>query len=121
MYSKDLKKKISNARTKGMSWNNISTVFDVPKSSCRKFFKENDEAKASKKQNNLKVKVNVEKRMKLALKDLRGNNCRITSTSLLKKSGVGLSNRTVERVLKTEGLKYLKIKREIQLCDRHKT
>ena len=41
--------------------------------------------------------------------------------SLLKKSGVGLSNRTVERFLKTEGLKYLKIKREIQLSDRHKT
>ena len=96
-----------NAHNERMSLNNISTAFDVPIPCCRKCFKEDGKAKAS------KLNVNVEKRMKLALKDLRENNCRITSTSILKKSGVGLSNRTVERVLKREGLKYLKTKWEI--------
>ena len=59
MYSKDLKEKICNARSKGMSWNNISTVFDVPKSSCGTFFKEDGKAKASKNQRECREKNNI--------------------------------------------------------------
>ena len=120
MYSKDLKEKIYVARRNGMSWNQLSTTFTVPRSTCRKICKEYGNSSSQPPKNNQKVKGNIKKRIIMGLKSLDSCGSCITSQKVLEKSRVNVSARTVQRFLKNEGYKYMKIKKEIQLSEHQK-
>ena len=115
MYSLDLKKKVIKARSKGWSWKRISDVFDMPMTSCRRIVARKDVPHPPSHKPNLKVKGNVKKRLHLAISDLEKENSRITSSSILAKAHVNVSNRTVERFMNKVGYKFLNSKKEIVL------
>ena len=120
MYSKDLQKIIHEARQKGQSWNVISNNFGIPKSSCRNLVKCFGKTQQHFRKPNLKVKGNTKKRMELAIGSLQETSTRVTSTNILRKSGVKLSKSTVQRYLKTSGYNYMNSKKEIILKNCHK-
>ena len=115
-----MKKKIFAARQKGRSWSRISEDFDVPKSSCRGIVKGIDAPHPPSHKPSLKVKGNLKKRLILAMNGLNGKNERVSSTTILKKTNVKVSTRTVQRFLKNEGYLYLNSKKEIILTKAHK-
>jgi hypothetical protein len=120
MYSLDLKEKVIKARSKGWSWKRISEAFDMPMSSCRKIVAHKDVPRPPSHKPNLKVKGNVKKRLLLAISDLEKQNSRITSSSILAKAHVNVSNRTVERFMAKDGYKFMNSKKEIVLTAAHK-
>lgn len=121
MYSLDLKKRILAARAKGQSYKAISERFAVPKTSCYDIVCKKNVRRPIAHKPNLKTKGNIRKRLILAVNDLKERNRRISSTSILEKAHVNLSSRTVQRFLKAEGYKYMKLKKEIVLSTKNKT
>jgi hypothetical protein len=82
--------------------------------------KEKDKPRPLSHKPNLKVKGNVRKRLLLAIQNLQEKKSRISSTSILEKANVNLSNRTVQRFLTADGYKYMKTKKEIVLSEQNK-
>jgi transposase len=120
MYSLDLRKRICAARANGQSWKTISDRFNVPKSSCYGIVVNKGKQRPQSHKPNLKVKGNIRKRLVLAVKDLVDRNHRISSTSILEKTHVNVTSRTVQRFLRSEGYKYMNIKKEIDLSKQNK-
>jgi transposase len=120
MYSKDLKEKVCAARRRGQSWSTISANFGIPRQSCCDIVKNIEKPRPPSHKPNLKVRGNIKKRLILAIRELKESNTRITSTSLLNKAHVKVSNRTVMRFLKNDGYQYLNSKKEIALTEAHR-
>lgn len=120
MYSKDLQEKVWEARQRGCSWNELERNFGIARSSCRDLVKTYGTPVKPRPKNHCKVKGNVKKRLLLAVKALTDENARITATKLMDKSHVNLSVSTVQRFLKSEGLKYINPEKVIILSTEHK-
>ena len=120
MYSEDLRNKVYQARQRGTSWNNISSNFGIPKTSCRNLVKAMNVSCHPPKPPNQKVKGNIKKRLEMAIRNIQESNSRVTSTNILKKSKVKVSSRTVQRFLKSQAYKYINSKKEIHFTNQDK-
>jgi transposase len=121
MYSKDLQKKVFEARQRGCTWNELSRNFGIAKSSCRDLVKNFGAPNRPRPKNHCKVKGNTKKRLQLTMKAMMDENERITASKLQLKSNVNLSISTVQRFLRTEGLKFKDPEVVIPLSAAHKS
>lgn len=120
MYSQDLVKKVQAARKRGHSWNELQRLFQLPKSTCRNFIIQEGRSRNIQRGNNLKVRGDVQKRLKLAVQRLTKAGERITAPKLLSRTTVDVSISTVQRFLRREGLKYTNPQTRILLSAAHK-
>ena len=120
MYSDDLVKIVQTARRRGHSWNDLERLFGLPKTTCRNFVRQEGRMRTAKRGNNRKVKGDVQKWLKSAVKRLSQAGERLTAPKLLSSTRVGLSVRTAQRFLRREGLKYVAPQNRILLTTAHK-
>ena len=120
MYPDDFMKKVQDARRRGYSWNELHTIFSLPKTTCQNFVFRENQPKKKQHGNHVKVKAAVKKQLKAAVKLLVKTGQRITAPKLLNKTHVCVSSRTVQRFLHSEGLKYITPQNCITLSDNHK-
>jgi transposase len=120
MYSADLVRKVQDARRRGCSWNELKRIFNLPKTSCRNIVCQEGRLMKNQRGNHVKVKGEVKKKLKAAVKRLTKAGERITASKLLAKTNVDLNPRTVQRFLHREGLKFRAPQNYILLTDNHK-
>jgi transposase len=120
MYSQDLVKKVQAARRRGHSWNELQRLFQLPKSTCRNFVNQEGRSRNIQRGNKLKVRGDVQKRLKSAVQRLTKAGERITAPKLLSRTTVDVSISTVQRFLRREGLKYTNPQTRILLSAAHK-
>jgi transposase len=120
MHSDELRKKVQLARRRGCTWNDLARKFDLPRSTCRDLVHQEGLPIKLQRGNHVKVKGEVLKRLRVAVKRLFKDEQRITAPKVLARAKTTLSTRTVQRFLHREGLKYLPQKKKIPLTDEHK-